>query len=90
SLIDAHRRTGSPIVTPAFRGRRGAPTLFGRALFPELEALTGDAGGRQILHRHEPETVFVPLESEAPLLDVDRVEDLQEIGGELPGASSPR
>ncbi len=64
------------IVVPTGAGRQGNPCVFPRALFPELEALRGDRGGKQIIRRY-PELVLEypipPLE----LLDVDRVADLQ-------------
>jgi molybdenum cofactor cytidylyltransferase len=45
-LVDAHRVTGRPIVASAYGGVFGAPALFGRALFAELERLEGAAGAK--------------------------------------------
>src|SRR6185312_14366709 len=39
---------GALAAAPVFEGRRGNPVLIGRALFPELLALTGDAGARAV------------------------------------------
>lgn len=78
-LIAAYRGSGKPIVVPSFLGRRGAPTLFARTFFPQLSKLSGDAGGRQILHAHAGDILTVPLASEAALLDIDRPEDLAAI-----------
>ncbi|HEX9245653.1 MAG TPA: nucleotidyltransferase family protein, partial [bacterium] len=46
ALIDAHRRTGKPIIVSRYGAVTGAPTLLGRALFHEARDLTGDVGGR--------------------------------------------
>jgi CTP:molybdopterin cytidylyltransferase MocA len=83
-LLWAYERTGGGIVVPAFRGRRGAPTLFDRRYFPELRALTGDAGGRQLLQRHPESILSVDLESELPLLDADTPEELERLHREPP------
>lgn len=40
------------IVRPVYAGRAGHPVLFGRHFWSELTALTGDSGGREVLHRH--------------------------------------
>ncbi len=70
-LIETFERTGAPAVHPVFRNRRGSPTLIARDLFPELEALRGDVGGRIVLLSHGDRIVTVELDDPAPLLDVD-------------------
>lgn len=78
-ILAVYRTTGGPIVLPVHDRRRGAPVLFDRALFEELMGITGDTGGRQVVERHPDQVVEVPLESEAPLVDVDTVGDLQRL-----------
>ena len=78
-LIDAYASADAPVVLPAYQGRRGAPALFDRSLFPELSRISGDSGGRQILKRHLSEILVVPLESETPLLDIDTPDDYQKL-----------
>lgn len=65
---------GAPAAAPVFRGRRGHPAVFARALFPELLALTGDQGGRSLLDRVS--TVLVQAANDGVLFDVDTPEDL--------------
>jgi len=79
-LIERFEETGGPIVVPTFRGSRGAPVLFARTLFSELERLEGDAGGRQLFPLHSDGIVELPLEDEAPLLDLDTPEELERFG----------
>jgi molybdenum cofactor cytidylyltransferase len=76
-LLAAYRATGGSIVLPVYGPRRGSPVLFDRTLFGELSRITGDTGGRQVVRRHPDDVVEVPLESEAPLVDVDTAEELQ-------------
>lgn len=80
ALIDRYQQTGAPIVVPTHEGRRGAPVLIDRALFGELAAIEGDAGGRQIFPAHEESIVEVALTSGEPLRDLDTPEDLQILG----------
>lgn len=69
-------QAGAKLVAPAVDGKlRGAPALFARTLWPELFAVTGDVGGRDVLraHAHEVQTVDAPA---AWLRDLDTPEDL--------------
>jgi CTP:molybdopterin cytidylyltransferase MocA len=85
---------GASLVLPVSGGRAGHPVLFGRALWDELRALSGDVGGREVVKRHLQDAVLVAAE---PLADLDTEEDLRrhlagppasDSGFEMPG--SPR
>jgi molybdenum cofactor cytidylyltransferase len=67
---------GRDIVLPKFNGQLGNPVLWGRRFFGELLALTGDAGARQILHRHMASVIELPVPSDAVLRDFDTPEAL--------------
>ncbi len=75
SVVDAYRRTGAPVIVPWGPGRPGNPVLFGRPLFVELLALTGDRGGRVVIQRHADRAVTVPVGSDEVFFDIDTVED---------------
>ena len=55
--------------------RRGNPVMFSAALVPELYALTGDQGGREVLRRHS--YVSVPVLSGRELCDIDTPEAMK-------------
>lgn len=74
-VLARYRRTLAPIVVPAYRGRRGNPVLFSRALFPELMERRGDQGGRQVIERHEEQVETVEVSDRSQFLDIDTVED---------------
>lgn len=63
---------GRRLVVAGHEGRLVHPMLFGRALFPEIEALRGDVGAREVVRRHRHDAVVV--EGAAPR-DVDTEED---------------
>jgi len=74
SLIAEHRRSGQPVVVPVYAGTRGNPVLFGASVFPELEAVAGDQGGREVIGRDPSRVATVSLPFVMPG-DVDTVED---------------
>ncbi len=78
-ILQAYQRSGGPIVVPVFRGQRGAPVLFDRALFGELARIEGDRGGRQLFADHPEEIVEVTLPSRRALLDVDTPEIYEQL-----------
>ena len=78
ALLDRFRAEPSKIVVPAAGERQGNPCVFPADLFPALEALTGDRGGRQVIRRHPERVVTVPAEP-SELADVDTLADLQKI-----------
>jgi molybdenum cofactor cytidylyltransferase len=63
---------GRDLVVPVHQGVPAHPVLFGRSLFRELEALSGDVGAREVVRRHESEAVRLEVE---PLPDIDTEED---------------
>jgi len=77
-LVAVHRETGAPLVAVDYGGTHAPPTLYGRALFPELGGSEGDGCGKRVVRRHEAEVVRVPWPAEA-LADVDREEDWERV-----------
>ncbi len=78
ALLARFRAEPSRIVVPRAEGRQGNPCVFPAALFPELAALAGDRGGKQIIRRH-PELVTELPVPPRELWDVDSLEDLQKV-----------
>ncbi len=50
-LVAVFRETGAPLVASDYGGVQAPPTLYARALFPELGATEGDGGGKEIVRR---------------------------------------
>lgn len=72
-LLDA-AAPGVRMARVCFGERRGNPCLFAAALAPDLRALEGDEGGRELLRGADCVTVQADCERE--LYDVDKVSDL--------------
>jgi len=74
----AHETAGALITVPAFGGRHGHPTIFARALFPEMREITEETQGlRAVRHRHRAETHVLQTAIRAPLIDINTPEDYQ-------------
>lgn len=69
-LMQAWSDGRGAMIAPRYRGRRGNPVLFDRALFDDLRALVGDRGARDFIEAH-PERVHV-IDVDAPMpMDID-------------------
>lgn len=72
-LIETHQTSLSSIVAPQINGKRANPVLFDSRTFPDLLALTGDIGGRDLFDKHPVEWVI--WDDPNMLLDIDTPED---------------
>ncbi len=73
NLVGTHERTGRAIVASEYGGGLGVPALFSRALFPELLAMNGTEGARQIMHKHPDQAIGVTFHEGA--IDIDTPAD---------------
>ena len=74
-ILQAYYSSTTPIVVPMYHGQRGTPALFDRCLFPELETLHGDIGGREIIKRFAHKVTKVEMQSPEMFLDIDTPAD---------------
>ena len=72
---------GATAAAPRHNGQRGHPVLFSAALFPQLRALTGDQGARDVLRELGSALALVETDDPGVLLDIDRPGDLDETAG---------
>ena len=62
-------------MIPVFKGRRGHPTLFARAMFDELLDAPADEGARHVVQSHEDKVFEVDVPEPAILARIDTPED---------------
>ena len=74
-IVALWRTTGAAIVAPRYRGQRGNPVLFARAVFPELLAISGDQGARGVLAADPTRIHYVPIDDPRPFVDIDTPDD---------------
>ncbi len=77
ALAEQHRRELFPIAAPQVAGRRANPVLFDRMTFPDLQALTGDVGGRALFSKYPPH--YIEWLDESLLIDIDTPADLDKL-----------
>jgi molybdenum cofactor cytidylyltransferase len=70
-LVAAWRAGAGPVVRASYGARPGHPVLFEGALLPELAALGGDAGARELLARRPDQVNLVEVAELGDDLDVD-------------------
>jgi molybdenum cofactor cytidylyltransferase len=78
-LLEAFDQPDASVVIPTFQGQRGHPVVIGRRLFPELLALSPDAGANSIIRKYRDATQFVEVEEPGILLDIDDPETYQRL-----------
>jgi molybdenum cofactor cytidylyltransferase len=88
ALVGEWRRTGALIVAPSYDGERGNPVLFDRRVVPELAAVPGDAGAREVVARDSARVRLVPFPF-APPPDVDTPADFATLADELTRGNDP-
>jgi molybdenum cofactor cytidylyltransferase len=78
---------GALVVVPTIDGKRGNPVVWSRRFFPELAAIEGDTGARQLIASYPEAVAEVPLTGNAALVDVDTPNALQAVKAEIERAS---
>jgi CTP:molybdopterin cytidylyltransferase MocA/ADP-ribose pyrophosphatase YjhB (NUDIX family) len=74
-LAEAFQPGEHVAVRPVYGDGPGNPVLLGRELFPELLALSGDVGARDVLRRHQARVADVPFPHQPTPRDVDTPAD---------------
>jgi molybdenum cofactor cytidylyltransferase len=74
-LLRRFRESEVPLVLSSYGGTLAPPTLYGRTLFPELRALSGEGCGKAVMKRHRGSALEVAWPSSA-LADLDEPSDV--------------
>ena len=74
-IVAAQHAPNAIVRATSDAGKPGHPILFPPHLRGELTALCGDEGARDVLKLHADETIFVPLQGNRALTDLDTPED---------------
>lgn len=70
-LIGKFKETHYPVIVPVFKGKRGHPVIFSKALFGELRNAPPDKGARYVLHSDQDRVLEVPVQDEGILVSID-------------------
>jgi len=81
-LASLFERSEALIVYPKHANRRGHPAIFHRDLFQEFMDAPLEEGPKNILLRHQQETVVLPTDEPAVIQDIDTPSDYKTLTGE--------
>ena len=76
-LVTAYHLNGKGIIASEYAGTLGAPALFGREYFSELETLRGATGAKHIIAAHSSDVVPMPFPK--GMTDIDTPEDYRQL-----------
>jgi molybdenum cofactor cytidylyltransferase len=85
-IADFAPEQGALAVMPTIDGQRGNPVLWSRRFFPDLMAIEGDVGARNLINRYGEAVVEVPVTGKGALVDVDTPEALRGVKAAIEGA----
>ena len=71
------------ICALATNNKRGNPIIFSQKYLPDLLNISGDTGGRSILHKYPEEITLVETTKPDELIDIDTPEILEKISSKL-------
>ncbi len=74
-LKDAFCFSPEYMIRPVYDKKPGAPVIFPRRLFPELQALTGDHGGKAVIRKYPQWVRAVAVKDGEAGTDIDTPED---------------
>ena len=77
SLLALQEKSGMPMAACYYAGVMGTPALFHTSTFPELLALKGDRGAKNIINHNIQEVA--KLQFEQGLVDIDTEEDYKKL-----------
>jgi molybdenum cofactor cytidylyltransferase len=78
AVVDAYRCGAGPVVQGNYRGVPSHPVLFDRSVWPDLLAIEGDRGARDLIKGHPDWVVRVELDADVPA-DLDTMEDYEQM-----------
>jgi len=76
-LINGALVSKKGIVMPVYRGQRGNPIILAGKYIPELLAMAGDVGGRELIVKYPLDILDVPLNSEGVIININTPEEYQ-------------
>lgn len=78
-LVQIHDAGSRSIVAAEYSGTLGAPALFNRSFFPELQGLASEQGCKPVIFAHLDSVARLPCPEAA--VDVDTPDDYQRLCG---------
>ncbi|NNK85940.1 MAG: nucleotidyltransferase family protein, partial [Desulfobacterales bacterium] len=78
-MLKRYYRSDKNICVPAYKGKRGNPSIFSSEYFSHLENVKGDSGGKDIIMAHPEDILMIETDSPACVYDIDTIGDVEEL-----------
>lgn len=78
-LYDMAKANPDNIIIPEFYGQKGHPVYFGRPFFDSILHLPLTDGARVVIRENPADVIYLPVEDEGILKDIDTPKDYQDI-----------
>ena len=75
-ILKQFYKSGKNVCIPAYKGKRGNPTIFSSEYFNLLENVKGDSGGKDIIISNPDDVLTIETDSPACVYDIDTMDDL--------------
>ncbi len=77
-LIDIYKKNRPKIAVVSYDKRAGHPILFHKTMFDEILGITEEEMGlKSVVRRHKNEVLYIPVDEEEVLIDVDTIDDIK-------------
>jgi len=84
ALIERWNEQRDRMVIPRYEGRKGHPAIFPSRLYRPLLHDDLEGGARDLIYREMDRVLFVPVNDQGVIEDIDTPEDYRRLIGELP------
>lgn len=71
NLVHKFQSEQKGMACTILNNKTGNPCIFSRKYYQELQEITGDKGGKQIINRHPEDVAYLEIEDAKELVDVD-------------------
>ena len=75
SLLEKFRQSGSAMVIPSYKMRRGHPWILAQGLWETVYALPAGATMRDLIQKHAGQIAYLEVDTPSILRDLDTLED---------------
>ena len=78
-LIEVFLKNPFLMVVPTYEGKKGHPPIFSKRLFPEFKHLKNDEPLSTVLHKHEAQTLILPVNDPGVISSFNTTQELKEM-----------
>jgi molybdenum cofactor cytidylyltransferase len=78
-MLTSFWNSDKDICVPVFKGQRGNPTIFNCTMYPQLLAIQGDIGARDLIRKNPVRILYIEVDDPFSFFDIDSEKDFNNI-----------